>query len=254
MNLDRFLRLTKVFVQPSAWTAALFWRPFSITSFLLVRKLKKREMSYKTILDGGANVGQFSRAAAEMFPESKIIAFEPLPEIAERFRKNLSNCRDRVRLVRTALGRRNGKVLFHRNSHSHSSSALSLHQNHRIAFPDAVDISTLKVPLATLDGALKGEGLGRPALLKLDLQGFELEALRGAERLLRMIDVVLLEVSLKPMYQGEPTFTKIEKFLRARGFKFEVALDCLRDHKGRGLQMDALFLRNRNGKNVKRSQ
>ncbi|HEY5038824.1 MAG TPA: FkbM family methyltransferase, partial [bacterium] len=77
----------------------------------------------------------------------------------------------------------------------------------------------------------------------LDLQGYELEALQGASATLRKVGAVLLEASFEPMYKGEPSFQKIEDFLKGKGFCFNRALDFLKDSHGNILQMDALFTR-----------
>ncbi len=243
MRKRKFMQLLFHLSNPKCLFAFFAWRPFSITSFLMMRKIKKMGIPFRGIIDGGANVGQFSRAAAENFPGSWIIAFEPLPDVAEEFREKLSDQSHRVRMIQTALGRKEGVVSFHRNSFSLSSSVLPLSENHRRAFPFASDVSKVTVPISTLDKALKKENLEGPILLKLDLQGFELEALRGGVATLQKVDAILLESSIKPMYKGEPSFKKIKAFLDQKGFNYSQDLDFLKDFQGNILQMDALFLR-----------
>ena len=243
MKIKQLLKLLSILQRVEGRKALLSWKPFSITSFNLINHLKNLNFSFKTIIDGGANIGQFARAAGEAFPESKVISFEPLPNVAEKFRENLLNLSNRVQIFQTALGRKEGYILFHRNSHSHSSSVLELHKNHLKAFPDAQTISTLKVSVTTLDKALQKEQLPRPILLKLDLQGYELEALHGAIKTLKIVDAILLETSSKPMYKGEPSFKKIETFLNKKGFRFSQNLDFLEDSRGKVLQTDVLFLK-----------
>ena len=58
-------------------------------------------------------------------------------------------------------------------------------------------------------------------ILKIDVQGFELEVLRGAQRMLQNTVAVELEVEFQEMYEGQPLFGEISAFLAARGFRFE---------------------------------
>src|SRR5690606_27391001 len=99
----------------------------------------------------------------------------------------------------------------------------------------------LVVPVARLDTVLAAEPVEQPVLLKLDLQGYELEALHGATDTLQHTDYVLLEAAFKPVYEGEPLFGELYDFMRAQGFHFLRPLDFLRDARGVIVQMDALF-------------
>jgi hypothetical protein len=73
------------------------------------------------------------------------------------------------------------------------------------------------------------------------LQGFELEALRGADATLKRVGYVLLEVALRPSYEGEPSFEELLDFLRPYGFRFLRPVEFLRSASGEIVQMDALF-------------
>jgi hypothetical protein len=86
------------------------------------------------------------------------------------------------------------------------------------------------------------EHLPPPDLIKLDVQGYELEVLRGGEACLRHARAVLCEVSFKVFYSGQPLFHEIVAFLAARGF----TLSALGAGTALGAplgQADALFLR-----------
>ncbi len=224
--------------------ALLKWIPYSITSYRMVARVKKVFPELGTIIDGGANIGQFARAVIENYPSARIVSFEPLPDIAEKYRANLRDEKT-VEVIAAALGNRRGHITFHRNVHSHSSSALALADRHKNAFPDAVQLEDLEVPIVTLDQALRGQRMKGPVLLKLDLQGYEMEALKGARNTLKHVDAILLETAFDPLYENEVVFSDIDLYLRKKGFYFSRALDFMKDRKGDIVQMDALFLRRR---------
>lgn len=232
-RLRQAVALGRVLAEPGALAAVRSWRPFSITAFRMLRALRDLGLRPRTILDGGANSGQFARAALETFPEAAVVAVEPLPDLAETLRQNLADCA-RARVETTALGSASGTLRFYRTGYSLASSALR---------PlDAEGITEVEVPVARLDDLVDAGTLARPVLLKLDLQGYELEALCGAEAVLAVTDHVLLEVAFEAGYEGEATFAALDAFLRERGFRFCRPVDVLRDGD-RIVQMDALFVR-----------
>ena len=236
-RLRQIVYLTEVLAQPGGIRAFLNWKPFSITSCRIVTLLKKSGISYQTIIDGGANKGQFARAATELFPEAWVIAFEPLPDVAIQLRKNLGD-RANVTVHEVALGPIDGSTTFHRTPYSLASSVLK-------PTGDPRDTESVTVPVVRLDSVLKGDDLKAPILLKLDLQGYELEALRGGPEILARADSVLLEVSFVRGYEREPLFVEVLDFMRAANFEFERPLDMLIGDDGAIIQMDALFRNSR---------
>lgn len=238
MRLAQILSLARLVTRhPSALGAVARWRPFSTTAFEMARALRAQGLAPALVVDGGANVGQFARAMAETFPDARVVSFEPLPDVAARFRTHFDG-EPRVRLVEAALGAAPGRLAFHRNAYSLASSALPVVQGDGLVRPHA---DTVEVAVTTLDQALADEDVPPSALLKLDLQGFELEALRGAQTTLDRIGHVLLEVALRPSYEGEPTFEALLDHLRPFGYRFLRPVDVLRGPSGEILQMDALF-------------
>lgn len=222
---------------PDAARALARWKPFSITSFEMARALRRHGLRPATVLDAGANAGQFARAMAETFPEVHVHSFEALPDVAARFRRHL-NGHPRVRLTESAVGSHDGTLRFYRHAYDLASSALP-------ATPERAEEAAeeaLDVPVARLDTLLADELLPRPVLLKLDLQGFEREALRGAPETLARTDHVLLEVAFRSSYVGEASFDELHALLGAAGFAFRAPVDVLRED-GVITQMDALFER-----------
>jgi FkbM family methyltransferase len=233
-NLVAFL------LSPRAWYALLTWPKFSLTSYRMISSLVRQGISAQTVIDVGANVGQFAVACSKLFAGASVHSFEPLPACVSTLKRNVEKlC---VRVYPVALGERIGEVTFHVNSHSHSSSILALGERHRSAFPDAVETHTIKVPVTTLDSALERSSLPGPVLLKLDVQGYEPNVLEGAAETLKKVDYVLLEASFRPLYEGEKTFMQIAGMMECLGFELLRPIAWLEDpHSGEILQIDVLF-------------
>lgn len=223
--------------------AVATWPKFSVTSYVMVSRMKKQGISPRTVLDVGANVGQFAVAAAKLWPESRIHSFEPVPECAEELKGNASKLRN-VSVYPFALGDSEGEIEFHVNAHTHSSSALPLGEAHLEAFPQAREARRTNVKVTTLDKVFDDTDLEGPVLLKLDVQGYEPQALRGGEETLKRVDYVVLEASLKPMYEGEKLFMDINEMMEQMGFRFARPVGLLEAPETHEvLQMDALFVR-----------
>jgi len=204
---------------PGALKALVTWKPFSTTVYENACRLARLGVPFRTIIDGGANIGQFARAGAEFFPKAEIISFEPLLDAVAQFRKNLADC-SRVRIIPAALGAADGTLTFYPNAWSQSSSALPVTETMQKEHPFTQQLAPIEVPVVRLDASLSKETLAPPVLLKLDLQGYEIEALKGATGILPRLDYILLEVATRPMYEGQPLFDDVRRHLADAGFEF----------------------------------
>lgn len=244
--LDRILSIFEVLRMPGGWTALVNSRPRSIASFRIASQLRSEDASFRTVIDGGANLGQFARAVSYAFPEAVVISIEPLPEICEKLRGNLADLK-RHKIIQAAIGAADGEIEFRRNSYSQSSSVLPIREVDGGTSRESREVEILKVPLARIDSLIDATSLATPALLKLDLQGYELEALKGATETLRQCSHVLIETVFEQMYENEPLFTDLQRFLESNGFRFARPLAFLRNRRGHIVQMDALFRRHSDG-------
>ncbi|MQC27227.1 MAG: FkbM family methyltransferase [Chloroflexi bacterium] len=201
-----------------------------------------RDAGVRTVIDVGAYKGSFSYGALKALPEAQVYAFEPLPEHFARLDRLAKN--GRLKAFNVALGNAQGETRFHRNEFSASSSVLPMSDTHRAAFPETVRSDEVTVKLGRLDDYAGEMELRDMTLLKVDVQGYDFEVLKGAENTLKRVDFVLVEISLAPLYEGQANFDEIYEFLGERGFAYAGDFDQLRSRQDvRVLQVDGLFVR-----------
>ena len=236
-------QICSLMTTPGAITALLYWPKFSITSYRMVNDLKKQGLVPSTIIDVGANTGQFAIASAKIFPFSSIYSFEPAPHCIAQLRRNVSSL-PQIHVYPFAIGDSEGKVSLKINSDSRSSSVLPLGRVHRQHFPGAKESGAIPVKVTTLDLIFKDIFLEPPILIKLDVQGYEANVLKGSKGILSRVDCVILETSFKPLYDGETTFIDICKLMETSGFRFLRPVGWLASpDTGEILQIDAFFVR-----------
>jgi len=243
LRLKQLIRLSALVCRhPGTLKALLSWKPFSRTCYENACHLARLGVPFRTIIDGGANIGQFARASVEFFPEAEVISFEPLPEAVAQFRKNLAD-RARVRIIPAALGAADGVLTFYPNAWSQSSSALPVTETVQKEYPFTHQLAPIEVPVVRLDMFLSKETLAPPVLLKLDLQGYEIEALKGTTGILPRLDYILLEVATHPMYEGQPVFSDVRRHLADAGFEFLQFLEGGTQLPSGRSEGDAVFVR-----------
>lgn len=223
--------------------AVVSWPGFSRTSYAMVKGLAAQGIWPRTVLDVGANRGQFTIAARNLLKPERIHAFEPLPDVGAAL---AHRCKDYPEVVvhHMALGERSGEAVLRVNRHSQSSSLLPLLDQHMAVFPDARELNEVVVRIGRADEVLAGEPLAHPVLLKVDTQGYEAEVLAGAAGVLDQLDYVVLETSFIPLYEGERVFRDILALMESASFEFVRPVGALRNPRtGEYLQIDALFRR-----------
>lgn len=191
----------------------------------------------ETIIDVGANKGQFSTFARREWPDAKIHAFEPIAEQAERLRQVLPKG---VKLHQCALSNKSGEATLHLASRRDSSSLLPLGASQKKIF-GMDEVGTIVVRTARLDEALTAKSIRSPALLKIDVQGFEFEVLEGITGLCSSIRWVFVEVSYVELYEGQRFFHDIEGLLNGMGFVQIATGSVTRDAESNVIQADVLF-------------
>ena len=195
-----------------------------------------------TVLDVGANRGQFVLLSRWRYPDATIHAFEAQPNLGGPLR-SVGRGDPRLTIHMTALGRTAGTLTMNISEQDDSSSLLEIGPRQTAEFPHTQRVSQISVSVERLDAILSAEEIDRPCMAKLDVQGFELEVLAGAEGLLPAIDWLLVECSYVELYKGQPLADEIIEWLRHRGFRVQRTGAPWRSADGSALQADLLFAR-----------
>ena len=197
---------------------------------------------YNTVIDVGANRGQFAVFALHRFPRARVVCFEPLPDAHEKLTEVIG--RDsRVRVKQYALGSVGGRRTINVTRSDDSSSLLEPTALQIRTFSKTDTTSTVDVSVETLDNALAADQITLPFLLKIDVQGFELEVIRGACDLLKHDGDLLVECSFVELYAGQVLAGELIADLWSRGFTPAGVFGITHDATGRCLQADVLFER-----------
>lgn len=163
--------------------------------------------------DIGANVGIFSLLAATVCPAATIVAFEPEPATAAVLLETISLNRLPIRLIVQALGARNEYVKF--NYNTIVAAAYAEHQldscvdtRGRVFSP----AGSITMPVTTLDALLARDIVPQPTHIKIDVDGYDLEVLRGSEKTLRNVRSVAVECI------RDNSEAAIDEFMSSAGF------------------------------------
>jgi FkbM family methyltransferase len=199
----------------------------------------------ETILDVGANAGQTARHYLDYFPQATIHCFEPDPDTYGRLAAAFQS-EARVKPHRLAVADADGIKTLFVNRFDPTSSLLPV-AGGAGRYVDASltePAGRTDVVATRLDEFCRRHGLERIDVLKLDIQGCELMALRGAEGLLRQAAVRLIytEVLFAGLYEGQAFFHDIERFLDAVGYRLFGIYDLHYAGMGGLAWADAIFL------------
>lgn len=202
---------------------------------------------FQTILDIGANEGQFARMAREIWPGAFIHSFEPLPQVHAVLAQGFTGD-DRFKAHKVALSDRAGSQIMHCSAFSPSSSLLPMAEVHKQEWPQSASHTDVEVELLPLDDwARDSAPLQGPLLVKIDVQGFELHVIDGGVGTLAKAEVVVLEASFHEFYEGQPLFADIHARMQALGFVYRGNVEQYASKdKSCVLYADAIFENTRN--------
>jgi len=195
--------------------------------------------TYGTVLDVGASRGQFALFAADRFPAAKLICFEPLPGPRSRLTQLLNG---RAEIRPTAVGAAPGTAELHVSASDDSSSLLPIGERQVAEFPGTQETGTISVDVVCLADVVD-QSLPGPRLLKIDVQGLELDVLRGLGEQITLIDDVFVECSFTELYEGQALADEVISFLLEHGLRLLGVNGAMRAADGSLLQADLFFRR-----------
>ena len=200
-----------------------------------IANLRVAGFSPGSIIDIGANVGEWARNVGSIFPEASIRMVEAQPELSDALTATMHHLGERASYEIALLGAQPvNEVSFYKIGTG--SSVMEEVTN--------IDKEVVTLPMRRLDDLDVVKNLNGPVFLKLDVQGYELEVLKGAGAILVDAEVVLMEVSLLPYNKGAPLMPEVVAFMNERSFYPYDICGQLRRVSDRALfQIDMIIVR-----------
>lgn len=208
-------------------------------------RLLLRDHTVDVALDVGASSGEWGQILREDVGFTGIIcSFEPTRAAFSALQVRAAKYSD-WKILNCALGDRDARQTINIAGNSQSSSILPMLPAHEAAAPDSRFVGEEDVEVRALDGLFDElVAPGERVYLKIDAQGYEGHVLAGARRSLPRIDIVQLEMSLAPLYEGQPTLVGLLELMFNEGYQLVALEQGFTDPlTGHVLQVDGIFLR-----------
>lgn len=203
-----------------------------------------KQKSSPVVIDAGAYKGKFSEWVLSCSPDSKLYIIEPVDELYNELKKK--PWANNAFFSKCALGETDGYVVMGVNEYLPGSSILKPVRGSENSCPIIDnDIEPRRVEQRKLDSLIPEE-LDDIYLLKLDLQGYEMQALLGAEETIKKVKYILIELSFREVYEGGALFDEVVSHLINRGFRVVGDSEWLFGNDGMPLQADFLFCKPHN--------
>ncbi len=200
-------------------------------------------MHIKTVLDIGANNGEFSKEIFAHLPDAEVYAFEPLPDCFATLKNAFIN-NPHMHAMQVALGDSAGEMEMQRSSFHPSSSLRTMAKLHKDLYPKTAGMQKETITVARLDEVMRDAHIHGNMMIKIDVQGFEDAVIRGGTETFKRASLVLIETSFVELYEGQPLFGDIHDQLKALGFLYRGAASEHRNPKnGELLYQDSIFVR-----------
>ena len=198
-----------------------------------LRRMKVRGLNPRVVLDVGAAHGNWTKACQRIFPDAHFMMLEPLPDYQAELSALVTQGRG-IEYIPTAAGRAEDTLPLLVPDEPQGSSFLA-GIGETSYFKRSVTVPV--VPLSSLDIP------SGPSVLKLDVQGYELEVIAGAEPILDEVEVIIAECSLYPFQQGIPLIHEVVDRVVELGYRIYDAADEVRWPSGTLAQLDLVFVR-----------
>ena len=239
--VNKWLKGFKVELHGTSYLQSLKRGQFKANEFDFFKKVfQGKEI---VIFDVGANRGNKTAEFLQIFPSAGVHSFEPYKPLFDEIKNKFLHVQN-VNLYNLGVSRRKGKIKFNVNKGVDTSSFLESKYTGLNSDAQVSTVEQLDLEVDTLDNITQGMA-SRINLLKLDIQGSELEALKGAEKLLLMkkIDVIFTESYFIQQYVGQPLFSEIVSFLLPFGYVIQDIYNPIYGD-GKLAWCDVIFIRN----------
>ncbi len=185
--------------------------------------LKNYLPSNPIILEAGAYDGEDSVMLKRYWPLSTVHAFEPVPDLYKLVQNKIKHEKN-IFAYPLALSDKNGKATFHVSGFADKqdvtgpSGSLRAPKEHLVyntgtTFPKKIEVTT-----ATIDDWAASYNVEKIDFIWFDLQGAELEAFKGATKILETVTAIYTEVEFGEAYEGQALFNEVDKWLTEKGF------------------------------------
>ena len=214
----------------------------------LLRLRWLQEMNIRTVLDIGANEGQFALMIRKLLPQAAICSFEPIPDCYTKLIGHFN--KDKAfKAFNVAIGDKEEIIEMNINDFSPSSSLLEIDQLHVENFKHTAHSTKQQIAVKTLDGLRSELNLAKPYMVKIDTQGYEDKVIKGGQQVLAEAAVIFVELSYRPLYKEQTLFDDIYNHLVRLGFQYHGNFEeLLSPINGVVLQSDGIFIKRQPGK------
>lgn len=178
------------------------------------------------VVDAGSHHGHTAKEYLDAFPYCRVIGLEPEIENYAKAEARLSSYENRVELIRAGLSDTVGIADLRLTSHDGAHSLLEVGDMRY--YDEVVDVlPPIPIETLTLDHLCSARGIDVLDILKMDIQGGELLALKGAQAMLSRggIRLIALEVLFQPLYRNQPTFWNLAEYLQGYGYGLQGIYD-----------------------------
>lgn len=203
------------------------------------------KLDVQVAIDGGAYHGEWANYYLQQFPRAQVYMFEPFPASQAILKENLGT-NPRAHLIPAALGQHCERRMLYVNQLAATNSLFQTSSGAGDKHPDPnwmKPAGSEEIEVTTLDRFCEEKSISRVNLLKLDVQGAELLALRGGEGLLsrRAIDVIYLEMQFTQQYEGQAWHFEIAKYLHDLRYELFGVYNLMVTQSGQMVQADGIF-------------
>ena len=200
------------------------------------------ELEIKTVLDIGANIGQFAQKISTIIPDVKVYSFEPIKSCYEDLKRETADIN--VEALNFALGEDNYETEINISEHSPSSSIREMADLHKSEYAHTIRHTTEKIKVKKLDDVIGELKIVPNLMVKIDVQGFEDNVIRGGEKTIATAKMVLIEMSYYCLYKDQLLFDDLYKKLNALGFHFAGNWSqAVSEKDGKILYSDSIFIK-----------